>query len=446
MKTLELNRLTWTALSLALILGACVPKSDHPASSTISGGSASGGVAGGKPGGSLMDGTQDTGGGTGFDRSVFEHYINDPVTLPGYKIVEGLLNNIVPSGNYKNLHRQVFDYRFTKMKTWFVGPFDLKKIDKDVLGVTYIRNSTVQIALQTKPSIWIDSRIFNDSETTDDERADTILHEMVMNFYLLQFESPADICKSYSAGETWVVDRCPAPSEVPLHVLTKDDTAHIWAVVGWIKNAAKQPVDELEFVRELGRENFGNQAAHYAWGYSDHPPLTVNEADVVRAIKAADLVGKPLAFCKMVNADKTVDCKVELLEQPPRLRITSGKESIETEVFQKLRNPLQALEDWDESSLYEVSTYDEANYHMLKAGDKFIRAFMEFKAENDYVSNLVIDSIVLKPLVVTGINKDGDPIFQVINTSNVSGDTIIVTKKRNEMNSEAATLKDLKAF
>lgn len=126
----------------------------------------------------VKEGTMDPGGGNGLNNKMYESYAVNVRELPAFKKHLSDISNdeiiLLPIAK-----GSIFS------KTWYIGPFDLKNLSKEVVGVHFLNNSNEQIAIQTKTEVWIDQRKFE--KQSSEEQADTILHEMVEAVYLWNF-------------------------------------------------------------------------------------------------------------------------------------------------------------------------------------------------------------------------------------------------------------------
>jgi hypothetical protein len=144
-------------------------------------------------------GTTDGGGGNGTQNKMYEAYAVDPQTLPAYqkyiapgfdRIDREMLRDSKASESpiqWKNL---------IKTKTWYFVPLEISAISKEVLGVSFSKDETQQIAVQTSKEVWIDSRAFDRMSLYD--QAILLTHETVMSFYFLKYQSFTEMCTSFA--------------------------------------------------------------------------------------------------------------------------------------------------------------------------------------------------------------------------------------------------------
>lgn len=147
-------------------------------------------------------GTMDSGGCNGFEKGCLESYSQDVTTLPEYAgVVMPIGERISNLGNFYlsvphlDSNSKISDpdlpdffYYLAKMKTWYFVPVSLDQIPSDKLGVP---SSTEQLAIQTKNEIWVDANKYKSLSVQ--ARGELLLHELVMELYLMQFETTTEI-------------------------------------------------------------------------------------------------------------------------------------------------------------------------------------------------------------------------------------------------------------
>lgn len=141
---------------------------------------------------SPVNGTSDTGGGNGIENKAYEAYIVQTDQLPAYKaLIEPKIKSILAMSPKGDQALPILK-KWLLYKTWYIAPVALNTISKDVIGISFSKDQTEQLALQTKKSIWINSHRFN--QMTLQDQATLIIHEMVMSLYYLKYKSWEDIC------------------------------------------------------------------------------------------------------------------------------------------------------------------------------------------------------------------------------------------------------------
>lgn len=390
------------------------------------------------------------GGGTGFNDKIFESYIVDPTQLPEFKkFVAPLINNIKDSRpEDKDSNNEMVDV--FKMKLWYIAPVQLEKVQKDVLGVSLVKSSTVQFARQTKRKVWIAKSLWDKMQPK--ARGDLLVHEMVMSFYLLKFYSMSEIClasaqlpKKKDQNDSdcnemaKLFDKAyPAEAE---RTLNEKDYENINTVTAWILKYAVQPVSDKDFDKVLASNGFDKRFFGLNHDDLDDPKeLKISKKDLYQAIKGAELAGQMPTFCTGLNSGKTGDCKVELIEstieiqgyQIPgfEMRISSGKDQSPI-AFKLLIGDEVELSASRGTNSETVYSFTLLSYNSkISVGDRVQTGTILFSKSRLENSPLIVESIILKHGVVTSIDKKRDPICLVreINPSGLLEDGLIIRR------------------
>ena len=124
------------------------------------------------------EGGFDTGGGNGVANRAFESYVFKNLTYTEeYKLkIEPILKKLELKLPY--LSEELLKV-FTKSRTWYLVPSELKPLENDLIHVP-VKDKSQQLALHTPYSIWINSALYNGENTDIESRADLLLHEAVM--------------------------------------------------------------------------------------------------------------------------------------------------------------------------------------------------------------------------------------------------------------------------
>jgi hypothetical protein len=430
--------MTATAVNL---LVSCVPKGKSPV-----------GVTGSNAPAPSMEGTSDSGGGTGVEGKVFESYIVDPLTLPAYtEHLEKLLGEIKSTDPTKPTRfGQIF-----KVKTWYIAPIELKKITKDVLGVSFMKSDTQQIALQTSNSVWVDKRIYD--RMSSREQADLLLHEMVMNIYFFKFISMKEICKiSVLVSEEEGSKGCADSSEIfdkslpaePTRPLNDTDNENIRYVTGWLlQNAGK--ITDQNFAKILFNKGFDKRLFNpdnYKQNSEKHEILKISRKELFRAIKGAELTGNMPSLCTGLNSGRSQACKIEFSESAVRytnieipgfklqLHI-SASESIEFSMPESEEVELMKNSDPDLGSFYSFAVIDWKD--KFRIGDRIYFGFVIFKKESQGSQTaLILESVILKPGIIISADKARTPVCLVRapNPVKFADEGLIIHKANGKLN------------
>lgn len=418
---------TVAALISVNLLISCVQKGNS-GGAPVPGSLESPGPKGGQNSTTTVDGTSDSGGGTGIDGKVFESYIVDPTQLPAYK------QHLEPL--FKNIKREKEDDfhfgRIFKVKTWYIAPVDLDKVGKDALGISFMKSETQQIARQTMKEVWIDQRIYNQMSGSD--QSDLLLHELIMNMYFFKFMTMSEICRMSSMlnGEK-DVDECikngaifdkTMPPE-KAHPLTDQDNENIRFVTGWLKQSAQKSITEKDFMRVLLYKGFDKRLFRPE-NYGEKQPseeIKISRKAFYQAIKGTELSENMPTFCFAASNGKNKDCKVELEErsipfQSFQIPGLNFRLSVENEISVDVSSiigdeiTLTATRDSEDSIAYTYTFLEWRDKN--KIGDRVYSGILIFKKESPASqSGLFLESILIRPGIIVSIDKKRDPICQL---------------------------------
>lgn len=81
-------------------------------------------------------------------------------------------------------------------RKWYFIPVDLNKLPAESIGVSFGDKDLQQLALQNLNAVWLDSKVFDREENSEDDRATLILHEIIMGIRLMSYKSALDNCYS----------------------------------------------------------------------------------------------------------------------------------------------------------------------------------------------------------------------------------------------------------
>jgi hypothetical protein len=408
---------TLMILSVDLLV-ACQPKGGGPAPSASRD--------------SKPQGTSDSGGGTGLEGKVFESYIVDPVKLPAYeKYVAPLLAHLLDkegksqSGQYS----QIFRWR-----SWYLAPVELNKIDKESLGVSFMKNETQQIARQSMKSVWIDKRIYDQMSLED--QGNLLLHEFVMSVYFMRFMSVNDLCSlSLILEDSWTSknDCSKMPEHLPkfflpenIRALNDVDNDNIRYVTGWIKENAKSDVDQLKFLNVLAYKGFDKR--FFNPNQKDLPEkdrnLTLSRQQFLEIFQSASLTKSLPDHCADINGEHKFNCRMTWEEKKLKFGATAGVPgfhlSFEFDGAKTLSTDSLLSDDIilgtyaaGDGSLFYLYTF--ASYaEKVAVGDRMLSGFMLLQKEEMMggQTRWNISSVYLRNGIVTSIDKNRSQICQ----------------------------------
>lgn len=136
-------------------------------------------------------GTGDSGGGNLYKGKPLESYIKKPADLSAYKnLVQRVVDAAIPDIQFPMK-------AILETKAWYFVPGPLSALSSSQIGSVV---PTEQAALQNFTQIWIDQDLFANMNETD--QAKLLLHEILMGFKLLKFESPLVDCYDLNYGST----------------------------------------------------------------------------------------------------------------------------------------------------------------------------------------------------------------------------------------------------
>jgi hypothetical protein len=417
---------SWTVLIVVVVnlLASCSPKNGGPSQLSQAGLP----QTPTRPSGISSDGTSDSGGGTGIDGQVFESYMVDPVALPAYQqVLHAMLARITPENP-----AEPFDYQsIFKIKTWYIAPVDLDKINKDVLGVSFLKTETEQIARQTSKEVWIDKRIFDRMPLQ--RQAELLLHEMVMNMYFFKFMTFTELCNvSRTAGihasqgresceksAPLLEQALPAESKRPLNAA---DNESIRFVTAWLIQNLQHPVSVNTFYDVLQSQGFDKRLFHPTREGSGEPKneIHVSRQELYQAIHGATLAGQMPDLCTGELKQNGEPCEFTVSEAT----IASANFQLPALAFElKLHNrpaitfkvpvgsevSLLASEDIDGKTVF---VYAGANMkELFQVGDRTYFALFLFSKDTENPSApLLLSSVILKPSVIVSIDRARDPV------------------------------------
>jgi hypothetical protein len=317
------------------------------------------------------DGTTDGAGGNGINNKIYESYIVNPQKLKAYELHLSkqmeILNNAVEPDSAKRGNLSFTGY-LTHWKTWYVAPIELKTVSKNALGVSFSKDKTQQFAIQTRKEVWIDSHLFD--QMKEEDQADLILHELVMNLYLVKFVKLSEICKlnvelNEKGCETSGIDNpdefLPAEQERPLN---DDDYAKIRRVTNWIASL-DAPISQKELYNKLAANDFDKR--FFKEGINDSnstvtEKISIDDKMTGKLLKKSETLGYFRSNCEYY--DSTVPCEV-LVEiiQPPK----EGWQALKAKVSIIDRNTQQELE----SHVYLLNSSSAVMIQKAVDGKKF---------------------------------------------------------------------------
>lgn len=263
-----------------------------------------------------IQGPGDSGGGNGVGGKAYESYIVDVTKLPEFQLIAPILDKMVESND--NPKRKKTSAILADSKTWYIAPVTLKPIDKSILGVSFSKDDTEQLAIQTKNAIWIDQQKWIAMKEPKD-RAMLLLHEITMELYLMRFEEFATNCSQYQFA-------CPDLSRfnhdtaksVRRRALTNDDYENIRAATFWLANNAKTSTS-IQIQEKLGSLYFDSRfygpkaVSQRKDGDNGENTVTYESGDAAATLTIAQVLNKMPDKCYAIHLGVHFDCTVTSL-------------------------------------------------------------------------------------------------------------------------------------
>jgi hypothetical protein len=269
------------------------------------------------------------------------------------------------------------------------------------------------------------------------DQSDLLLHELIMNMYLLKFMTVAELCNSSRIlnGDK-EEDGCGKKNRALLekimpdekaHPLTDQDNENIRFVTGWLKQNAQKEISERDFFRVLIYKGFDKRfftpESENSTSLGD---LKISRKEFYQAIRGAKLTGNMPDVCFAGVNGAIKKCKVELEEKPVSVQSIpipglNFRLSVENEIYVNIdlvfndEVTLSAYPQQDtteDSIFYTMPLVDWRN--KIQIGDRIHSGFLIFKKENSNSQpGLILESVVLRPGIVLSIDKKRDPICEL---------------------------------
>lgn len=329
----------WLLLSISAmfavqLLVACQPgdgRRDNPAA----------------PAGPLgTEGTSDGGGGNGLDNKLYESYIRDPRELTAYqKRVKPILDALqsartahdqATSSAPKDADEKMSLHDYFSLKTWYFIPSDLQALSKDVLGVSFLKEKTQQIAFQKDREVWVNSKIFD--AMTEEEQATLLVHEYLMSIYFMKFKSFEELCDMSQRAQP--KSKCERPDDeftkellethfkkAPLAPLQERDYENIRSMTNWMLRSGETATLK-EFYTSLFDNGFDARFFNpdNLEKTKDDKPETITGTQVRDALVRAQHAGRLPNLCVDKEGHAIAPCQLTWSEED--FPLASGQNSV----------------------------------------------------------------------------------------------------------------------
>lgn len=367
---------------------------------------------GGSGGDSMKRGTSDSGGGTGVEGKMFESYIVDPTTLPAYK------EHLAPRFANMNTSSQQDSLEVAfHLKTWYLAPVELAKIEKDLLGVSFMQNSTTQIARHKLREIWISKPIYDAMMPDTLAQATTLAHEWVMGLYMMKFMKFSDICRSTMVDPK---ERCGSDPDAfddlippePVHVLTDEDNENIRFVTDWFMRTSLKPFDQKEFMRVLIARGFDQRFFDPGRQEPDQETknLIMSRKQFIETLQGSKLTKLMPDQCTGVTLGKTSPCTLDFKDTGTGLGVSlnvPGEPPLEFETY--LSDQIHLSESGDVNSLeyYTITLFTRQPKYRVGDRARYLALLFD---KTRVPGQVELRSVVLRTGVITSIDKTRDPV------------------------------------
>ena len=288
------------AANCVYFLVACQPKKGTQSSDTH------GPVVAPVPGMPDSKGTSDQGGGGNLiNGKPLDFYKKDVTELPEYikyiKPIDEKLNDIREDTQGDN--GVTYLETSAKRKTWYVVPVKLDTLETARIGTNF---KSDQGAYQTEKEIFISDLIYKDLD--EEHKAQLLLHEIVMAFYLVKYEDGKFYCEAFKKPS--VRENCNSsiaelnlknefkPEQRKGKFLEADEYESIRHVTEWLFNQSKS-ITKVSFEEKMLEKNFDSRVFNKRNVVTSQRNETIRYPikDLLRAIERQQLTNQQLTYC-----------------------------------------------------------------------------------------------------------------------------------------------------
>ncbi len=355
------------------------------------------------PGGNgKFQGTTDGGGGNGVLGQPFESYIVDPTQLRGFKeYIQPIIDNLNKSekAEESSENDSMNDLGiWLKLKRWYLIPLNMSCVDKDTLGVSFAGNGVEQLACQDREEIWIDSK--KTDNTNDREFARLILHEIVMQLYLLRFEKFSDILRrfkqvdpkakiDFADGELNHMDV--VLKAEPRRPLNRQDYFAIRRVTDILFERGRtmtwREFDDLLRYNNFDKRFLDNEQSTVPEGFDSIKEMPL--ADFLKLLTVEESLGRKVDVCRTPTGEKIADCEAqfEIVDEYPMKKLKIAlRAGGQTKVFAAhTPDKVTISSARDLNRDYFMVTFAELDFkHEKKIGDRQSMIIFEFNPSPNF--------------------------------------------------------------
>lgn len=280
----------FVALLLMLAtLAACQPKAGGPTPSSSGATDQMGTSSGG-------------GGGNGIDGKALELYSINVENLPEYRRYIAPIIAKIEYGQGDVL--AVYMKWVVKHKTWYMVKKDLQSLPKEQVGVTF---DTEQLARHSEHEIYIHEPSYNSEKNKPSDRAELLMHEIVMGARLLMKKSAKEQCEALEASKPQVcanpkiltVAQNPSFTHAEAITMDDEDTESVRAMTVYLMSHSHDVTGPA--VRALRRQ----LGFVFPW---DRLVSTLTPEDVAAAIRRTAVAVGPFISSKPKIGDVETSC------------------------------------------------------------------------------------------------------------------------------------------
>lgn len=195
-------------------------------------------------------------------------------------------------------------------KSWYIIECKLNEIPKNRKGL-YLES--YQTAIQTGREIFIERDSYD--KMTKEEKAKLILHESIMGFYLMKYQTLEELCKLSDSctGEYSKVSKWKMFKPEKYSPLNEEDHQKIRNVTAWIWNE-KENLTSENFAKLLQKNDFDKRFS-YSPDNNDSKEVEIEISSFIRMLKKYQWSQQFPEFCKFDKSTgiSQTKCKTELI-------------------------------------------------------------------------------------------------------------------------------------
>jgi hypothetical protein len=251
-------------------------------------------------------GTSDQGGGGNLiNGKPLDFYKKEITELPEYtkyiKPIDEKLNDIREDNQADN--GVTYLETLAKRKTWYLVPVKLDAIEAARIGTNF---KSDQGAYQTEKEIFISDLIYKDLD--EEHKAQLLLHEIVMAFYLVKYEDGKFYCEAFKKAN--VRESCLSgfadtgskdefkPAQKKGKFLEADEYESIRHVTEWLYTQYKN-LTMLKFEEKMVEKKFDPRVfnARNVIDRQKNEPIELSIKDFLKILETQRLTNQSLTYC-----------------------------------------------------------------------------------------------------------------------------------------------------